>query len=362
MFEHSDTIANLACSILKYFEVPDVPNATLPQADALLDTKPTNVVVLLLDAMGYDNMQQLLSPDGFFARHVRHVYSSVYPPTTVAATTSLDSGLFPSQHAWLGWSMYYPQLQKNVMVYTNKDDAGQEAADYEVAPTLVPYVSVVDRVQAAGHAAYRVQPFGEEPVTSIRGLCDRVESLCNMPGRKYIYAYWTQPDKAMHDSGADSEKVRTVLRDVEKAVADFSSRLHDTLLLITADHGHINARGTVITDYPDIMDCLIRLPSIEPRTLNLFVTPGREDDFRQAFDRDFGQDYRLYTRDEVLNNGLFGPGPHHPLLQETVGDFVAVALTERTVFNTQGQLLALKGVHAGGTDKERRIPLIAVRK
>ena len=47
--------------------------------------------------------------------------------------------------------------------------------------------------------------------------------------------------------------------------------LKNTLVSVTADHGHIDSRGVALTDYPNIMECLVRMPSIEPRALNFFV-------------------------------------------------------------------------------------------
>lgn len=359
MFEATNTIANLGCSILKHFGLHAV-NDSLSAADAALQKGHRNVVVLLLDAMGVHNMEQLLSREGFFFRHMAAEYSSVFPPTTASATTSLESGLFPAQHGWLGWTMFYPQLQKNVGVFTNRDDDGLPAADFNAAPTFMPYEGVVERVAQAGFGAYRLQPFGDNKVETIRQMGQRLQELCALPGRKYIYAYWNQPDSAMHTYGVEHEKVRSILQDIEEAVEVFAPLLEDTLLLITADHGHIDARGEVITDYPELMDCLLRLPSIEARTLNFFVKPGREGDFSRLFHASFGQDFMLFSKEEALKKQLFGPSPLAQGLEDTLGAFVAVATTPRTLFNNHNQLEVLKGVHAGGMEEERRIPLIVV--
>lgn len=359
MFETTGTIANLSCSILKYFGL-DTVNATLSAADAALVKEPRNVVVLLLDAMGMHNMEQLLCPDGFFYRHLVTEYSSVFPPTTVAATTSVDSGLFPAQHGWLGWTMYYPQLQKNVVVYTNRDDHGEVVADFPAAQHFMPYESILERIARAGFGAHRLMPFGENKVESIRQMGEKLQELCAQPGKKYVYAYWSQPDSAMHTHGVGHEKVRSILQDIEDAVEGFAPLLKDTLFFITADHGHIDSRGEVILDDPVFMDCLLRLPSIEPRTLNLFIKPGMQDVFKEHFAEHYGQDFLLFTRQEALDKKLFGPPPFARGLEGTLGDYIAVAKTNRTLFNNDNQLAQLKGVHAGGMEEERRIPLIAV--
>ena len=62
-----------------------------------------------------------LDKEGFFQSHLEAVYSSTFPPTTVAATTSMLSGMNPCEHGWLGWDCYFPQINKNVTVFEQGD-------------------------------------------------------------------------------------------------------------------------------------------------------------------------------------------------------------------------------------------------
>ena len=93
--DYRNCLVNLANSILKKFGVETTAD-TLPLADEYLNRSYKNVVVLLLDAMGVSILEKHLSEDGFFRSHLAGEYNSVYPPTTVAATTSLLSGLYPN--------------------------------------------------------------------------------------------------------------------------------------------------------------------------------------------------------------------------------------------------------------------------
>lgn len=360
MFETSGTIANLACSVLAYFGVQDVPGPTLPLADRLLARRPRNVAVLLLDGMGLENMRELLSPEGFFHTHLAGQYRSVYPPTTVAATASIDSGLFPARHGRLGWTVFYPELNKNVAVYTNRDDSNQPVAPFNAADRFTPYRPVDELIREAGGEAYKLTPYEKDGVTSLSDIGRRLAALAREEGGKYVYCYWPEPDSTMHRHGSASQRAKEVLLQAERTVEAFCAGLRDTLLLITADHGHTDADGRVLGDYPQLQDCLLRLPSIEPRTPNFFVKEGREKEFEQAFAAAFGPSFRLFTRREALEKGLFGPRPYHEHLAQMVGDYVAVALDGATLFNTREQMLAMPGVHAGGTERESVIPLVAV--
>ena len=95
--DYENCLVNLANSVLKRFGA-ETMHKTLPSADAYLSKGHRNVVVLLMDAMGMSILEKHLDKDGFFRSNLVGTFDSVYPPTTVAATTSLISGLilFPS--------------------------------------------------------------------------------------------------------------------------------------------------------------------------------------------------------------------------------------------------------------------------
>lgn len=357
--DYQNSIANLACSVLKEFHA-EYPNRTLELADRLFQRKYKNIVLLLLDGMGQSILKQNLSGEGFFASHLVGTYSSVFPPTTVAATTSVDSGLFPVQHSWLGWDCYYKELDQNVTVYLNTvSGTDMQAADFPVARTYCPYTRISDRIRAAGYQAYDATPFAAPYPQTFEEICGRIDALCKREGRKYIYGYWTEPDHIMHEKGCDASEAKRVLCALEDKVEKLCAGLQDTLLLVTADHGHINSRGVCITEYPRIMECLIRLPSIEPRALNLFVKKGMESQLEAEFTKEFGDHFLLLRREQVKEMNLFGTGSQHPRFDEMLGDYIAVATSDLSIYNTPEEKEKFIGVHAGFTQEEMIIPLIA---
>lgn len=145
------------------------------------------------------------------------------------------------------------------------------------------------------------------------------------------------------------------LRMIEDKVSSFASSLSDTLFLVTADHGHIDAEGVYITEYPEIMDTLLRLPSLEPRTPNFFVKEGMKEVFKERFLDRFGDDFVLLDIEEVIEKKLFGWGKEHPLFKEMLGDYMAYSKSNKTLF-FYGE--KLKSMHGSMTEDEMIIPLI----
>ena len=124
----------------------------------------------------------------------------------------------------------------------------------------------------------------------------------------------------------------------------------------------LHSKNLCILDYPEVLDCLVRLPSIEPRALNLFVKEEKKALFPGIFRKHFGDNYLLLTRDEVLREKVFGIGEDHTGLSSFIGDYVAIATAGISIFNTHYKAQDMPGVHAGMTPEEYTIPLIVIEK
>ena len=101
LHNYDKCIVNLANSILENFGIKP-KGETLLLVDQFLDKKYKNIVVLLLDGLGTSVLESNAKEDGFLRRHFISSINTVFPPTTVAATTSIISGMQPIEHAWLG--------------------------------------------------------------------------------------------------------------------------------------------------------------------------------------------------------------------------------------------------------------------
>lgn len=353
--DYEDCIANLPNSILKKWKLPTV-GGTLSLADKYLEKDYKNVVVLILDGMGKIILEKTLDENGPFRSHLAGVYKSVFLSTTVAATTSAMSGLQPCEHGWLGWDCYYPQIDKNVTVFLNTVQGTEEpAADYNVAWTVTPYENVVTTINKAGGRAYGCAPFLKPYPESIEEICARIKELCEEPGQKYIYAYWNQPDGFLHRNGCGSNVVKDVLENMEAAVSKLAGELDDTLIIVTADHGHIDSDYVLLQDYPSICDCLVRLPSLEPRVLNFFIKEDKKKFFEKEFVKEFGEKFLLMPIEKALEKNLFGTGRHHENFRSMLGDYLAIATDNLSIYFNDERWASM---HGSLTEDEMLIPLI----
>ena len=103
-------------------------------------------------------------------------------------------------------------------------------------------------------------------------------------------------------------------------------------------------------------------PSVEPRALSFWVKDEYKETFPDIFREAFGDKFWILTRDEVIENKLFGIGKDHKLFRGMLGDYMAVSVSDCTIFLTHKEVDMIPGGHAGLTKEEIEIPLIAIER
>ncbi|MDR1692131.1 MAG: alkaline phosphatase family protein [Oscillospiraceae bacterium] len=363
--DYTNSILGIPNSILAHYGAkPHHP--TLPALDEKLCKGYKNVVLLVLDGLG-DNLLNAHAPDGFLADHRVSALSSVYPSTTASALTTLESGLTPIEHGWLGWSGWFEEAGENVELFTNKIyGTDRSAAEHSLAWMKLPYKNLFTQVREASPdvETCRVSPFGEYWCDTNEALCSHIEILCKKGGRRYIYAYHFQPDTDEHVYGCYGERVKADVALFDRQLERLAASLSDTLLIVTADHGLIDIQMRDIEETPDLFECLAIPPTREPRSLSLFVKEERKTEFPRRWNARFGGDYILMTGDEAVHNPIFGPGTPHPRARGFLGDYTALATGKVSVWfrNAQGVSKGYKALHAGLCRDEMVVPLVLVER
>jgi hypothetical protein len=354
--DYDDCIVNVVASIAQYFGVP-TGKKTNKIIDKMLENNPKNVVLMVFDGLGVDAVRKNLDADGFFNSHMIGETLSVFPSTTTAATVSWETGLTPYEHGWLGWSCYFKEIDTPVDLFlSNKSYEKEPAADYHVPNKFMPLKKLVDKI-----GGYHISPFAKHKAGNAKEICDKIRELLSASNnsKNYFYCYNGEPDATMHEFGTYSDKAIAVMEEIEKEISNL--KLLDTLIIVTADHGHIPCEIVNIDDYPKLMSLLKTLPTIEPRAASFFVKDGCLDEFKNEFLSLFKNDFILYENYEAKK--LFGSGNPSPKTHDFIGDFLAVAKGNKGIwykFKSGNSYAHFKSAHAGITEEEMKIPLILI--
>ena len=357
---YNETLTNIAASIQKYFQLSPSHNTLPILDDYLIKYHPKNVVTILLDGLGTNILNRSLSKDAFLCKNLKASLTTVFPATTAAATTSIRTGLNPIEHGYLGWTTYIEPINKVITLFLDTEKGNDETICQKFLPIKQRFLSpdlITEQIKKAKTGrAIELFPFGENAYSGFDELMDRIKIAAQEKGRQYIYAYDEEPDATMHEKGPDSQPVRQLIRERNQKIEKLSQSLHDTLLLVLADHGHIKTRTIYLDDYPEITSLLERKTSIDQRAVAFKVKTNKQQEFRLLFESNFGQYYHLYTSDEIIKSKIFGDGSENPLYRPALGDFLAIAISDVAI-TADGDHYHLSH-HAGYTEDEIQIPLI----
>jgi len=359
--DYTNSIVNVSNSILKHFNAEQY-YPSLDEVDQILSKDYQNVVYVVLDGLGKYNLDLALN-NSFFQKHQVKTIDSVFPPTTVAATTAIQTGMAPLQTAWLGWTQYFEDFQDNITVFLNrKESDGQLIPGQRVADLKQPTVFLEKILTEKGYYAKSISPFGDLPYQNLDDMFKIIKNECDNKEKKFLYVYHNNPDSLMHEFGVQSNEVKAKITELNDGFEKLSSEVENTVFIIVADHGQIDSKNLSFEDYPEILACLKSKPSIEPRAISFRVKDDCHDEFLKLFNSKFANTFKLYSKDEFLASNLLGNGKEHLQLHNYLGDYLALAVSNVSICNSKKQAEAMIGMHAGLLKEEVEVPLIIIEK
>ncbi len=354
---------NLVNSILKHYTIKHF-HSTLEIMDELLANEYKHIFLIILDGLGNKVIENNLTSDSFMLTKRLMKISAVYPCTTVAATTAIQTGKFPLENGWLGWHQYFATLDKDVTLFTNTEYySGETCTTINIANDLLPYVEITDLIAKSGIKTSSIFPsFKEGGAEDFDEVVARIKMIAKEKEKSFTYVYWNEPDKTMHDDGCYGENTKQVIQTLDRQLKILSEEISsDSLLIITPDHGMIDVDEIDLNDYPDLLACLKRNPSIEPRCSSFYVKDECHEEFVSIFKREF-KDFVLFDKKSLIASKIFGEGLAHPVFSDIVGDYVAMAYGNRMFIHETAYAHHFKAHHAGLTENEMSIPLIVAAK
>jgi hypothetical protein len=367
-----------------------------PQIVERLDKRYRNIVLILVDALGYDHLQRLMA-QGYaeFWRENLPLASlfpltSISPSTTATALTTLWTGTEPSKHGYIGYEMWLKEYSMTINSILHcptsfiSDNGGLQRAGFipEEFLGLPTLGELFNRAGIESHAflPYTIGNSGLSRMhmqqTNLHGyvaesdlwadLRDLLNLHCGNP--RFLYVYWPTLDTLIHRYGPDDMRIAAHFAEFSRTLAEnFLSGLdqsacESTLLLLTADHGAVATPPDEkynLNTHPELFHMLRMLPTCESRLPFLFLKPGTEAAVRAYFAQAWPGEFTLITGEEALSAQLFGQRPENPALNDRIGDLVALPHNNAYLW-WPNHINMMQGRHGGLSRLEMLIPFYAL--
>lgn len=357
--DYKNSILNVSNTFLRHYGV----NTSIPGIDVLekeLKNDYNHVIYILLDGMGMSTINAHLSETDALRKYVRTPITSVFPPTTVAATSAVLSAKPPITNGHLGWVQYFEQEDSNVTIFLNEDYYTHQTFDYSIRDTYLGYDDILSLIHNSNPDVKTERFFPDFIPGGSKSFAEEIERVLikvNNTDQSFNYVYYTEPDLSTHIYGVQSNEVKRIIKGLNKDFTELIENTNDdTLIICIADHGLTDVVEIPFHEYTDLTTLLKRQPSLEPRCANFFIKNGKQDEFKTKFNSYFNEDYTLYTKTEFLQTGLIGTGEMHKQINQFLGDFIAVAKTNKMFIFSKSK--GYKAHHAGLSDEEMMVPLI----
>ncbi len=394
------SILNIPASICHWLGAPGLgagalrPEILTPPGDGI-----RNVIVILMDALALHRFERWLDEkrtpvwNTLLQSGTLAPLTSISPSTTSAATTSLWTGVSAAQHGIVGYELWLKEygIVTNMILHTpisfrtgvgDLAKAGFKAPEYLQMPTLGEHLKahgvqshafLHHSIANSGLSTLQMRAVDVAPFSTPADLWvtmrELLEEKSSQGQRTYNWAYWGVVDGFSHHYHPEDERVAAEFEQFSRAFErSFVNRLNaaarkETLVILTADHGQIR---TVDQDryhlksHPDLDAMLHIHPTGENRLFYLYARPGQSSAIRQYFEAAWPGEFAIFTPEQALDGGLFGPGPQHPRLRDRLGDLI-VAPRGNAYLWWANKPNPLVGRHGGLHPEEMLVPFLTAR-
>ncbi|MFP3906618.1 MAG: alkaline phosphatase family protein [Acidimicrobiales bacterium] len=350
-------ISNVVPALLEWDEAPSWLPSPVVEAD--------QVVLLVLDGLGWEQLQHYAHLVPTLASLAGGPVASVVPSTTATALTSITTGLPPGEHGVVGYRMAVDGEVLNVLRWSTARGDARDRFPPERLQDVSPFAG--QRPPIVTKAEFATSGFSGAHLHQVRFHGYRMPSTMLVhlnhllqANEPFIYTYYDGIDKVGHEYGF-GDCFESELVAADRLVADIIDLLPPRAsLIITADHGQVETGGNVTSPHHQVL-AETAMQSGEGRFRWFHARPGRSQALLEALVTHHGHQAWIRTRDEAISQGWYGPKVSD-MARARMGD-VLLAPWGTLAFlepNDTGPF-QLVGRHGSVTSAEMLVPLIAAR-
>lgn len=394
-------VSNIPPTILKFFNIktdrPELPPSIYRDVEIGSSNK---VVLFLIDGFGYDQWRHYSTTFDFLniisEKERVSPLTTVFPSTTAAALTTINTGLTPQEHALPEWFVYFNEIDMIIetLPFRPKDSKGKDTlSDVGINPQILYngdciYQTLSDAGiksysfinESIAHSAYsRLTHKGSitVPFTNISELVVRLRKLLQKENEStYFYVYIDDLDSTAHKYGPYTGEYFSKLSSLSYLLkTEFLEKTdkktaNETLLLMTADHGQININPQetmYLNKYSQLTNAFQKsrkgktiLPTGSPRDVFLHVEPEQIEEAKNFLSDIFKEKATIIETTEAVRAGLFGINKPRKEFYDRVGNLLILPHAHETIWYQypKGKKFDLLGHHGGLNRTEMLVPFV----
>lgn len=269
------------------------------------------VVVLLVDGLGWEQLQARRTLAPTLASLDGGAITTVAPSTTATALTSVSTGLAPGRHGVMGYRMMVDGEVLNVLRWqTSRGDARASIPPEKIQPHDAfggqrPPVVTRAEFRTTGFTTAHLDRTRMTGWRMVSTLVTEVGQLLRA-GEPFVYAYYEGIDKVAHEYGLGAHYDNELVA-VDRLVADLLEALpRHAALVVVSDHGQVDVGANLVTPAPEVLSH-VRTQSGEGRFRWLHARPGRSRQLLEAATAHHADTGWVVDVDTVIDDGWFGP-------------------------------------------------------
>jgi predicted AlkP superfamily pyrophosphatase or phosphodiesterase len=321
------------------------------------------VVLLLLDGVGWHQLQQRRHLTPTLASMTGGPISTVLPTTTATALTSIATGSTPGEHGIIGYRIAVDGEVLNVLRWSTPNGdarAWLPPPEFQTMPAFAGH-----RPPVVVRAEFSTSGFSAAHLEGVRFRGWRVPSTLvteaaqlTRAGEPFVYAYYDGVDKVSHEYGL-GDFFDAELAAADRLVADLLEAVpKGTAVVVTADHGQVHTGDDVHALHQEVL-AHVSFQSGEGRFRWLHGRPGRTEALYEAALGAHGEHAWVRTREQLVADRWFGPKVSNDALAR-LGDVALIAKgTAAFLEPTDTGPYQLVGRHGSATPAETDVPLLA---
>ena len=331
-----------------------------------------NVIVVLVDGLGSENLRQRAGHAPFLHENLRRGKSitASFPATTSVNIGSFATGLMTGQHGLVGHQVWDRKENEriNLLVGWNERTDPEKWQPHRLVSEEAFSIGIVCNVIAAEE--YRNTGFTRATMRranfigadSIEERIHKAIDVANSKQSSISYVYFPELDKYGHQNGWTSTGWASILEQIDAGLKLLASKMGRAGLVITADHGMVEtSRDRQLRLDQELAGLSLEFFGGDTRTSYLYFAEPSEA--TGAIERLSALSYAFgaHTTQELIDSGWYGPIGVEAA--QRLPEVVLLAKSNYTLYHSnfsKQRAFDMISHHGSISDAELKVPLIRI--